>query len=106
MVAKRSGVDQKRVRKIRFDMPFFVYILLSLKDKKLYVGQTDNLERRVEEHNSGKVCSTKNRKPLIILHKEEYSNRAIAMRREVFLKSLYSARFKQKLKKKYFKKID
>ena len=86
-------------------MLFSVYILLSLKDKKLYVGQTDNFERRIKEHNSGKVCSTKNRRPLVILHKERYSNRAIAMRRELFLKSLYGARFKQKLKREYLKKI-
>jgi putative endonuclease len=86
-------------------MLFSVYILLSLKDNKLYVGQTDNFERRIKEHNSGKVYSTKNRRPLIVLHGEEFSNRAIAMRREVFLKSLYSARFKQKLKKEYLMKI-
>lgn len=85
-------------------MLFSVYILLSLKDKKLYVGQTDNFERRIKDHNSGKVFSTKNRRPLVVLHKEQFSNRAIAMRRELFLKSLYSARFKQKLKREYWKK--
>jgi len=84
-------------------MPFFVYILLSLKDKKLYVGQTADLERRIEEHNNGNVKSTEKRRPLIVLHKEIFSNREIAMRREKFLKSLYSARFKQKLKREYLK---
>ncbi len=86
-------------------MLFFVYILLSLKDKKLYVGQTNNLEQRIKEHNEGRVQSTKNRRPLVVLHKERCSNRAIAMRRELFLKSLYGARFKQKLKREYLKKI-
>lgn len=74
---------------------FFVYILYSEKDKNLYVGHTDNFVGRLKRHNDGLVESTKHRKPLILIHKEIYSNRAIAMRREKFLKSLYSARFKQ-----------
>lgn len=83
---------------------FYIYILFNLKDRKLYVGQTTNLNNRLKEHNRGRIKSTKDRKPFIILHKETYSNRALAMRREKFLKSLYSARFKQKLVKEYLKK--
>ena len=83
---------------------FYVYILLSQKDNKLYVGQTDNIGRRLEEHNMGKINSTKYRRPLIILHKENYSTRTLAMRREKFLKSLYGARFKQKVLKNYLNK--
>ena len=84
-------------------MSFFVYILFSLKDKKLYVGHTDNLEKRLKDHNGGKVKSTERRKPLILLYDEKFSTRSLAARREKFLKSLYGARFKQKLVKDYLK---
>ncbi|MBK6912191.1 MAG: GIY-YIG nuclease family protein [Ignavibacteriales bacterium] len=43
---------------------YFVYILQSLKDNKRYIGSTNEIQRRVEEHNSGKVKSTRNRSPL------------------------------------------
>jgi putative endonuclease len=38
---------------------FYVYILRSSKDGKRYVGMTENLERRMNEHESGRVKSTK-----------------------------------------------
>ncbi|MEW6194660.1 MAG: GIY-YIG nuclease family protein [Bacteroidota bacterium] len=41
---------------------YTVYILLSEKDHKRYIGFTDNLERRLSEHNSGLVKSTKKQK--------------------------------------------
>ncbi len=87
-----------------FFMQFFVYILLSLKDNGLYVGQTGDIQDRLHEHNAGKVNSTKARRPFIVLHQESYPTRAEAMKREKFLKSLYSAKFKQKLVKEYLKK--
>ncbi|MBZ0180937.1 MAG: GIY-YIG nuclease family protein, partial [Melioribacteraceae bacterium] len=40
-------------------MTYFVYILTSLKDSKRYIGMTSDLNRRLKEHNSGKVKSTK-----------------------------------------------
>ena len=42
---------------------WYVYILRSLVDKGLYVGSTNNIDRRITEHNSGKVDSTKSRIP-------------------------------------------
>ena len=38
---------------------YFAYVLKSQKTKSLYKGQTDNLEKRLKEHNNGKVKSTK-----------------------------------------------
>ncbi|MFZ2188769.1 MAG: GIY-YIG nuclease family protein [Candidatus Moraniibacteriota bacterium] len=69
-------------------MFFFVYILRSIKDNKLYIGQTNNLEDRLLRHNAGKVTTTKNRRPFAMVHKEEYLSRAEAMQREKYLKSL------------------
>jgi predicted GIY-YIG superfamily endonuclease len=42
---------------------WYVYILRSIIDKNLYIGSTDNIRRRLAEHNSGKVDSTKSRVP-------------------------------------------
>ena len=47
----------------RFTM-WYVYILKSAIDNNLYVGSTNDIARRLTEHNSGKVDSTKNRTPL------------------------------------------
>ncbi|MFH1543063.1 MAG: GIY-YIG nuclease family protein [Patescibacteria group bacterium] len=45
-------------------MIYYVYVLKSKKDSKLYYGFTRNLNKRLVEHNSGKVTSTKYRRPL------------------------------------------
>lgn len=66
---------------------FFVYLLKSLKDGKYYIGQTDNIQRRFEEHNSGKSRSTKNRKPFILMGYEVYQTRNDARFREYQLKT-------------------
>jgi putative endonuclease len=49
---------------------YFVYVLQSEKDKNLYIGFTDNLKRRLEEHNQGKNLSTKSRIPLKLIFYE------------------------------------
>ncbi len=67
-------------------MFYFVYVLLSLKDKQLYTGFTDNLKRRINEHNKGLVESTRNRRPLDLIYFEGYKDRKSALKREEFLK--------------------
>jgi putative endonuclease len=66
---------------------FFVYILKSLKDGKRYIGYTNNLKRRLTEHNSGLCKSTSKRIPVELVHSEEYEEKSEAMRRERFFKS-------------------
>lgn len=68
---------------------FIVYVLLSLKDNKFYVGYTENLKQRLIEHEKGHVHSTAHRKPLQMIHFEGFINKADAKAREVFLKSGY-----------------
>jgi putative endonuclease len=86
-------------------MAYFVYILFSEKDKKLYVGCTMDLSARIKRHNAGFVRSTKNRIPLLIIHSEKFKNKAEAFQRERFLKSLWGARFKRKVLQEYLDKI-
>ncbi len=66
---------------------FTVYVLESTSTGKLYTGQTEDLERRYSEHQSGIGRYSRGRGPWKILMTEQYSTRAEAMRRERFLKS-------------------
>jgi len=66
---------------------WFVYVLKSLKDGKYYIGYTSNLERRLEEHNSGKQRSTKHRAPFELVHYEVFHSKSDAIKREKQLKS-------------------
>ncbi len=81
---------------------YFVYILQSLKDKKLYFGYTENLENRFSLHVNGKVTSTKNRRPLELIYYEAYKNQLDAKKREIFLKSGSGHRFIKKQLTNYF----
>ncbi|MFZ2226360.1 MAG: GIY-YIG nuclease family protein [Candidatus Moraniibacteriota bacterium] len=65
---------------------FYVYILKSKKDKNLYTGSTNDLARRFAEHNSGKVFSTKLRRPFELLYYEAYKAEGDARKREHNLK--------------------
>lgn len=71
---------------------FYVYIMLSMKDERLYVGSTDNLKKRILEHNSGKVRSTKSRIPFKLVYYEAYSAEYDARNRESMLKLRGQAR--------------
>ena len=65
---------------------FFMYILKSIKDNKLYFGSTNNINRRFKEHNSGLVESTKHRRPFKLVYLEGYSSEEDARHREHNLK--------------------
>ena len=65
----------------------YVYTLLSEKDGYFYTGSTNELKRRVEEHNTRRVNSTKNRRPLKLIYYEACLNEDDARQRERYLKS-------------------
>ncbi len=68
-------------------MSFTLYILCSKKFPRTYVGYTDNLERRVSEHNSGKVVATKSYRPWVILYTENVKSKKDAKNRERYWKT-------------------
>jgi len=82
-------------------MSYHVYVLRSGTDDQNYVGCTNNLKRRFEEHNSGKVFSTKNRIPLALIYVETHLNRDGAFSREKFLKSGWGKNYLKKVMKNY-----
>ncbi|MEQ9301815.1 MAG: GIY-YIG nuclease family protein [Cyclobacteriaceae bacterium] len=65
----------------------YVYILRSKKFNKHYTGQTKNLNKRIEEHNSGKTKSIKAYIPFELIYFEEFSTRKEALEREKYFKS-------------------
>jgi len=66
---------------------YYVYVLLSKKDKKFYIGFTRNLKRRIEEHNTGKNISTKGRRPILLVYYECHLDKYDALRRESYFKT-------------------
>lgn len=65
---------------------YYVYLLKSKRDGTLYIGCTENLGKRVREHNAGKMRSTKGRVPYQLVHYEEYQSKTEALSREYQLK--------------------
>jgi putative endonuclease len=66
---------------------YFTYILKSEKTDKLYIGHTENIERRLLEHNSNQSKSTKNNGPWKLIFTKEFNSRSEAMKFELKLKS-------------------
>jgi len=69
------------------DPTFFVYILYSQIYDRYYIGQTQNLQSRFKRHENGYVKSTKRFRPWTLVHSEQLSSRAGAMKREREIKS-------------------
>jgi len=66
---------------------YHVYVLQSLTDGRTYVGYTNDVERRLAEHNAGKSKATKHRRPFKILFVEEYKTMKEAKDKEIWWKS-------------------
>ena len=67
---------------------YYVYVIRSLVDGKLYKGFTSDLRQRIRSHNKGEVKSTRNRGPFELVYNEKYECKVEALKREKFLKSL------------------
>ncbi|MCK6616578.1 MAG: GIY-YIG nuclease family protein [Cyclobacteriaceae bacterium] len=74
---------------------FFVYILQSLKSGRFYVGQTHDLNKRLEEHNSDQAGHTKKEQPWKILWQQQVNARADALALERKIKKRGAKRFLQ-----------
>ena len=74
-------------------MFFYIYVLKSIKDDKLYIGYTNNLVRRIEAHKKGLNFSTKFRLSFKLVYFEGCRNELDAKRREHYLKTTQGRRF-------------
>ncbi len=66
---------------------YYVYILKSQKNGKLYKGFTNDLKRRIKEHKLGKSIFTRNNGPWDLVYYEAFISKEDAMQEELFLKS-------------------
>jgi len=64
----------------------YVYMLKSEKDGSLYIGYTNDLKRRLVEHNDKQNVSTRNKAPFQLVYYEAYKAKADARHREDMLK--------------------
>ena len=80
-------------------MEYFVYILYSDRLGKYYVGQTGDLSKRLERHNSGRERFTRKGFPWVLVHKESCNSRSAAMGLEKKIKNLGARRYLEGLRK-------
>ena len=66
---------------------FHVYVLRSEKTGRRYVGSSQDIEARLQQHNTGQSLATKHGAPWKLIHQEEFPTRAEAVRRERFYKT-------------------
>ncbi len=74
---------------------YYVYILKSEIKEKTYVGFTNNLERRIKEHNSGKSKFTGKYTPWRVIYQEKFATLVEARVRELYLKSAAGRKFRK-----------
>ena len=72
---------------------FYTYVLQSQKDTKLYIGYSEDLRRRLHEHNAGLVPATKERSPMKLVYYEACQQKAKAIEREKYFKTGFGRRF-------------
>lgn len=73
---------------IKMEKVNYTYIV-KCKDGTLYTGWTNNLEKRIEDHNAGKGAKyTKSRRPVELVYYEFYETKKEAMRREYVIKRM------------------
>ncbi|PIR13848.1 hypothetical protein COV49_00835 [Candidatus Falkowbacteria bacterium CG11_big_fil_rev_8_21_14_0_20_39_10] len=76
---------------------WMIYIILNKNKDKTYIGSTNNFKKRLLDHNSNKVLSTKGNNPWIPVYIEFYPNEVEARKREKFLKTSTGRRYLRKV---------
>jgi len=84
---------------------YYVYLLLSEVDGNFYTGSTNDLRRRIDEHNNGSVVSTAKRRPLMLIYYEACMNEMDARKREKYLKSGMGKKYIGNRLKSYFQTL-
>ena len=80
---------------------YYIYVLLSKRDKNLYTGYTEDLKSRFEQHSKGHVISTEQRRPLELVYAEACLDKKDAMHREKYLKTYLGKQFLRNRLKSY-----
>ena len=82
-------------------MSYFVYIIASIKSSKIttYVGYTNNVRRRLSQHNKGKGAKFTRGRNWKIIYKEKYNTKNEALSREYYIKK--NRKFRNLIKNKF-----
>lgn len=82
---------------------YYTYVIKSKKDGRMYTGYSNDLRKRLWQHNNGKSTYTKGKGPFYILYYEACLNQEDAKAREIYLKSGIGKRYlKLRLKRFLF----
>ena len=88
MAKNKSKENLKRDQAEKKENNHYIYII-ECSDGSLYTGYTTDVERRVEEHNSGEGAKyTRGRGPVKLRHQEAFASRSLAQKREYQIKQL------------------
>jgi putative endonuclease len=79
---------------------FYIYVLYSKATQRYYVGSTEKVEKRIQEHNSGKSKSTRAGTPWELIYTECFETRSKAMQQEKRIKSRGVGRYLADIQKK------
>ena len=80
---------------------YYTYVLRSLKDNQYYTGFTKDLKQRFEQHQKGRIDSTRDRRPLELIYYEACLDQNDATKREKYLKTYNGKMFLKKRLKSY-----
>ncbi|GMR19204.1 MAG: hypothetical protein BMS9Abin34_335 [Patescibacteria group bacterium] len=83
----------------------YVYVLKSVKEDELYIGCTEDISKRIDEHNRGRNPSTKRYMPWKLIYYEACLEPTDANRRERYLKTSQGSRLLKRRLKEYFNSI-
>jgi len=82
---------------------FYTYILQSTKSGRYYIGHTEDIQARLERHNSGVVKATKSKGPWVVMSYETFETKAEANKRELYIKSMKSRAYIEKMINEFVK---
>lgn len=83
----------------------YVYVLESTKDREWYTGCTQDLQKRFNLHNKGRIVATKDRAPFILIYYEACINQQDAYTGEKYLKSGMGKRYMKNRLKRFLKSL-
>lgn len=92
-----AGFGRQGISDFVINLNYYVYILRSKVDGRLYKGHTEDLDQRLNQHNSGKTKSTKGFVPWDLVYHEKYETREEAIIREKYFKTGSGRAFLKKL---------
>jgi putative endonuclease len=90
---------------LQYNKHVFCLRIKSLSDGNLYIGYTNDLKRRLREHNEGVSKSTKFRRPFELIYFEGCINIKDAINREKYLKTTYGHQYVRNRLKNYLEDV-